>query len=128
MQKSNPADRADVSATGRRISFALGLAVIVAITSIATNRTDPVKTDASTPSRLSSDTTPQPIGEVGTTVVDREDEVRGTLARNPQRGRVSRSAPVFDRAARAELQESVRESMKMSVAKLGDEFAVPTED
>ena len=129
MQTSIPSDRAGAIVNRRRIGFALGLAILVAITSIATNRTETVRTDASTRPQVSiRAAAAQPYADVAVSF-PRMPGVRKKAASKAQPARrSSRTAEVFDSAARAELHQSIRESMKLSVAKLGDELARSIED
>jgi len=127
VQNIAPSNCATASPNGRRIALGLCLAIVVAIASIATIRTTPVRTAAAPGSQLSSDTSAQ--GDVALSLSDGPSNGRNAVraravsdSHRPER--FARRSPVFDREARAEFRESVRESMQLSVAKLGDELAM----
>ena len=60
MQTSYPSDHVGNPVTVRRIIFALGLAVAIAVALIATNQIDSVRTEASAPALVPSTTAAQP--------------------------------------------------------------------
>ena len=124
MQPSPRSEPLEESATGRRVAYAIGLALIVGITSIATNRTNPVRTNTSTPSpAVSSAAAPQPLEAVEHALEKREQTVRVNVPSSAQLARrLFKHEPVFDNAARAELRESVRASMHASLTRLSAEF------
>ena len=99
MQTSYPSDHVGNPVTVRRIIFALGLAVAVAVTLIATNQIDSVRTKASAPALVPSTTAAQP------------------------KQRPSKIVPDFDNVARADLQRKVQKSINASLLRLGDDLA-----
>jgi hypothetical protein len=124
VQTSPPSERVEESATGRRVTYAIGLGLIVAIALIATNRTESLQTNPSIPAHVSSAAESRLLEPVEPALENREDTVRVNVASSAQQPRRSyKLGPVFDSAARAELLESVRASMQASLTRLGDEFS-----
>ena len=119
MQTSYPSDHVGNPVTGRRIIFALGMAIVVAVTLVVTRRVDSVRTTVSAPA-----TAVQPLENVGIAFVEHETEVRSQAASSAQPNqRPSKIVPEFDNVARAELQRKVQKSINASLLRLGDDLA-----
>ncbi len=119
MQTSYPSDHAGNPVTGRRIIFALGMAIVVAVTLVVTRRVDSVRTTVSAPA-----TAVQPLENVDNAFVEHETEVRSQAASSAQpKQRPSKIVPEFDNVARAELQRKVQKSINASLLRLGDDLA-----